>query len=207
MSNQKKTPSPNQTYPRKAKTSEEPSASKPQRTSATIDGVLDRSVEQDLNAASERQSRIERELMGLQHSPRVWTWVVRVAFAVVFIVNVQCALVFVFDPATYAPAYQLSGPEGSAAVAGIGVAFLMWNCTYPLFIWQPSRFRTLGWIIMVQQTIGLIGESIIYAGLPAGYELLQSGIMGFIAFDGFGLALMAASFLPWLWVSRAERLG
>lgn len=179
--------------------------SKRQSTSSTIDGVLDRSVEQDLNAASERQDRIERELTGLQQSPRVWVWVVRVAFAVVFIVNMQCALVFVFDPASYAPAYQLSGPEGNAAVAGIGVAFLMWNCTYPLFIWQPARFRVLGWIILVQQLIGLLGESIIYASLPVGYELLEAGIMGFIAFDGFGLALMAASFLPWLWVSRSER--
>lgn len=175
-----------------------------QKTSETIDNVLDRSVAQDLDAASTRQDRIERELTGLQQSPKVWTWVVRVAFAVVFIVNVQCALVFVFDPAAYAPSYQLSGPEGNAAVAGIGVAFLMWNCTYPLFIWQPGRFRVLGWIIVVQQAIGLIGESIIYSGLPAGYELLSSGIMGFIAFDGFGLALMAASFLPWLWVSRNE---
>lgn len=179
--------------------------SKRQSTSSTIDGVLDRSVEQDLNAASERQDRIERELTGLQQSPRVWVWVVHVAFAVVFIVNMQCALVFVFDPASYAPAYQLSGPEGNAAVAGIGVAFLMWNCTYPLFIWQPARFRVLGWIILVQQLIGLLGESIIYASLPVGYELLKAGIMGFIAFDGFGLALMAASFLPWLWVSRSER--
>lgn len=180
-------------------------STKAQSTSATIDGVLDRSAAQDFEAAAQRQDRIEREITGIQQSPKVWTWVVRIAFAVVFIVNMQCALVFIFDSATYAPAYQLSGPEGNAAVAGIGVAFLMWNCTYPLFIWQPGRFRVLGWVIVVQQVIGLIGESVIYANLPAaGYELLQAGIMGFIAFDGFGLALMAASFLPWLWVSRGQ---
>ncbi|WP_261429079.1 hypothetical protein [Xiamenia xianingshaonis] len=175
---------------------------RPSRKRGSLDSLLDRSIENDLGAAADRQSRIERELAQVQHSPRVWLWAVRIAFAVVFIVNVQCALVFAFDPGSYAGAYQLEGPAGNAAVAGLGVAFLMWNATYPLFIWQPERFRVLGWIIMAQQAIGLVGECAIYLGLPAGFELLASSIMAFAAFDGFGLAVMAATFLPYLWVSR-----
>ena len=122
---------------------------------------------------------------------RAAAWGVRGAFALVFAVNVQCALAFVAQPAAYAPAYELSGAAGTAAVQGIGVAFLMWNATYPAVIAQPRRFRSLAVVVLVQQAIGLVGESCVRAGLPVGHDLLAANIERFIAFDAVGLALMA----------------
>ena len=116
--------------------------------------------------------------------------IVRIAFALVFIINVQCALQFVIWPQSFMGAYELSGAAGAAAVQGIGVAFLMWNATYPAFIAKPDRFKVLGWVIVAQQAIGLIGESLILATLAAGHDLLAASILRFIAFDAAGLVIM-----------------
>lgn len=123
------------------------------------------------------------------------TWVTRLCFAFVFVVNVQCALGFVFTPEAYMGAYELSGVPGRVGIQGIGIAFLMWNCTYPAFIVAPRRFTALGVVILAQQVVGLVGESLIRATLPAGHDLLASSIDLFITFDGVGLVFMTASLL------------
>lgn len=131
------------------------------------------------------------------------TWLLRAAFALVFAWNVLCALQFVIAPASFAGAYQLTGPAGEAAVRGMGVAFLMWNATYPAFIAVPGRFRVLGWVILVQQLIGFAGEGLILLSLPGvGYEALSASILRFMAFDGAGFVLMAAAY--WLCFKRAS---
>jgi len=84
------------------------------------------------------------------------------------------------------------------AAHGIGVAFLMWNCTYPLVIWKPQRHTTLAGVVLAQQVVGLIGESAIRATLPVGHDLLASSIDLFIAFDAAGLLLMGVSFAVFL---------
>ena len=38
--------------------------------------------------------------------------------------------------------------------SGRGVAFLMWNCTYPLVIWKPQRHTTLAGVVLAQQVVG-----------------------------------------------------
>lgn len=124
----------------------------------------------------------------------VATWAARLCFAFVFAVNVQCALGFVLTPEAYMGAYELAGVPGRVAAQGIGIAFLMWNCTYPAFIAAPRRFTALGIVVLVQQAVGLIGESFIRVTLPAGHELLTSSIDLFITFDAAGLVLMGASF-------------
>lgn len=136
---------------------------------------------------------------------RAATWGVRVAFALVFAANVQCAVSFILWPDAYAPAYELSGAPGAAAVQGIGVAFLMWNVTYPAVIARPSRFRTLAVVVLVQQVVGLVGESWVRATLPAGHALLAANIERFIAFDAFGLVIMAAAFAWLTWAERRSR--
>ncbi|MCI2241196.1 hypothetical protein [Adlercreutzia faecimuris] len=133
---------------------------------------------------------------------RVAAWACRVAFAAVFAVNVHCALSFVIDPAAYMGGFELAGVPGEAATRGMGVAFLMWNCTYPLVIWQPTRFRALGAVVLAQQVVGLVGEAAILAGLPAGHAVLAGGIARFIAFDAAGLVAMAAAYASLLAVSR-----
>ena len=125
---------------------------------------------------------------------RALEWGVRAAFAAVFALNVTCALQFAVAPAAFAGAYGLEGVAGEAAVRGMGVAFLMWNATYPAFVASPRRFAVLGWVILAQQAIGLCGEAAILASLLSGSGLLAASIGRFIAFDGAGLALMGLAF-------------
>lgn len=142
---------------------------------------------------------------GRKQTPRgvkAATWAVRACFAFVFVVNVQCALGFALTPEAYMGAYELAGIPGRVATQGIGIAFLMWNCTYPLAIWQPRRHRTLAGIVLTQQVVGLVGESVIRATLPAGHNLLASSIDLFIAFDAIGLVLMAASLAALLAIEK-----
>lgn len=134
-------------------------------------------------------------------------WVVRACFAFVFVVNVQCALGFALAPEAYMGAYELSGVPGRVGIQGIGIAFLMWNCTYPLVIWRPERHRTLAGVVLAQQVVGLIGETLIRATLPFGHDLLASSIDLFIAFDALGLALMGASWTAFLFCrNRCNKL-
>ena len=131
-------------------------------------------------------------------------WVARVAVGAVFVLNVQCALQFILCPERYSGGFELSGVPGATAIRGLGIAFLMWNATYPLVLWDPRRHRTLFGVIIVQQLIGLVGESWLLLTLPAGHEALAASITRFVAFDGAGLALLAAAFV----LSReTDRIG
>lgn len=125
----------------------------------------------------------------------VSVWVARVAYFMVFAWNVACAVQFIGWPGDYVAAYQLSGPAGEAALRGLGVAFLMWNATYPLFLWKPTGHRVLGAIVIVQQAIGLVGELVIASGLPEGFDVLTDSIARFVGFDAIGLLLMACAYL------------
>lgn len=118
----------------------------------------------------------------------------RIVVAAVFLINVQCALSFALQPASFAGAYELSGVSGNVAVQGIGVAFLMWNATYPVVIANPRRYRAVFLIVLAQQAIGLVGETAILLGLPAGHEVLAASILRFIAFDAAGFIAMLAAF-------------
>lgn len=71
----------------------------------------------------------------------------------------------------------------------------MWNATYPAVIVHPWRFRTLFVVVLVQQTIGLVGESLILASIPAGHNVLSGSILRFIVFDAAGLIVMASAFV------------
>ena len=86
-------------------------------------------------------------------SVKIAIWVVRLCFAFVFVVNVQCALGFALAPEAYMGAYELGGVPGRVATQGIGIAFLMWNCTYPLVIWRPERHRALASVVLAQQVV------------------------------------------------------
>ena len=130
-------------------------------------------------------------------------WLARAAFLLVFAINVQCAASFVLWPDAYAPSFEVAGVPGAAAVQGLGIAFLMWNAPYPAVIASPLRFRAVAVIVLVQQAIGLAGESWLRFGLPAGHAALSASIERFILFDAAGLVLMAAAFGWLLWVKRA----
>lgn len=122
-------------------------------------------------------------------------WISRLLVSAVFAVNLYCIIVFICYPQDFIRAYELSGVPGIAALQGLGVAFLMWNVTYPLVIVQPQKQRVVFAIVLVQQTVGLIGETVILLNLADGYRLLASNILRFIVFDAAGLVLLAVAFL------------
>ena len=121
-------------------------------------------------------------------------WAARVLVAIVFVVNVQCALQFILWPGAYVGAYQVEGASAEVMVRTVGICFLMWNATYPPVIARPDRFRVLFGVMLAQQTIGLIGESMLLASLAPGLEVLASSIVRFVVFDAAGLVLLAIAF-------------
>ncbi len=123
------------------------------------------------------------------------SWTARIAVAIVFAWNIQCALTFLLFPENAVGAYELNGVAGEAAVQGIAVAFLMWNATYPLVIFDPIRHRTVFGIVLAQQLIGLLGESWILLTIQKGHDILVASISRFILFDAIGLIIMAGAFV------------
>ena len=118
----------------------------------------------------------------------------RVLVAVVFIWNVQCAVQFIVWPDAYVAAYQLEGASAEAVVRSFGICFLMWNATYPPVIARPERYRMLFSVVVAQQVIGLVGESLLLASLGIDLAVMAASIMRFIAFDAAGLVLLAIAF-------------
>jgi len=138
-------------------------------------------------------------------SENVSLWLARLVLMVVFLFNITCALEFIVRPEAYAPSFELSGVPGEALVRGMGVLFLMWNATYPLAIWHPWRFRWLVLIIIVQQAIGVIGETWMLLVLPSGHEILARSALRFIVFDSGGLLAFLSTFVfMWLTQSKAR---
>ena len=142
------------------------------------------------------------------HIQKRAVYTARFFFTLVFLINIQCALQFIIVPEQFIGAYELKEISGEIALQGLGIAFLMWNTTYPLFIAKPQRYRALGGIILAQQLIGLTGESMLLASLlpiAANHELLISSIGRFIFFDALGLMLMGASFIYLLYKTNSEK--
>lgn len=125
----------------------------------------------------------------------------RLLYFAVFVSNMICIVSFILWPQYYTGSYQLSGSEGAeAAIIGFGVAFAMWNVTYPFFVFGKKN-RTLGLVIIVQQVVGLIGELFIQSGLNENQARLSSSITRFVLFDAGGLVLLVAGFCI-LYISR-----
>jgi hypothetical protein len=122
-------------------------------------------------------------------------WLARISVGAVFVMNVSCALDFILRPECYAAGFEVSGVVGETIVAGFGILFLMWNATYPPVILNPAGHKTLFGVILLQQTIGVVGESWLALQLPAGHAALQATGLRFIVFDGLGLVLMSAAYL------------
>ena len=121
-------------------------------------------------------------------------WIARALVALVFVINVQCALQFVIWPDAYTAAYQLEGASAEAVVRSIGICFLMWNATYPPVIARPGRFRVLFGVVIAQQVIGLVGESLLLLTLGPDLAVLASSVTRFIVFDAAGLVALVVAF-------------
>jgi hypothetical protein len=131
----------------------------------------------------------------LSSPSKLRVWFARLAVGAVFLMNVSCALDFILRPERYAAGFEVSGVVGESIVAGFGILFLMWNATYPPVILNPAGHKTLFGVILLQQTIGVVGESWLALQLPAGHAALRATGLRFIVFDGLGLVLMSAAYL------------
>lgn len=127
-------------------------------------------------------------------SSRSRVWLARLAVGAVFALNVSCALSFLLRPQRYVAGLEMSGVPGRVLVQGLGILFLMWNATYPPVIAFPDRYRWLFAVVLVQQVIGLVGETWLWYSLPQGHAGLRATGLRFIAFDAAGLILMGAAF-------------
>jgi hypothetical protein len=114
--------------------------------------------------------------------------------------NLQVALVFLLWPERYITAFELQGTVGAAMLRGMGVLFVMWNIPYLVALWHPVRHRISLYETLAMQTIGLLGETAIYLGLPAIHFALRASVLRFIAFDAFGLVLLLIA----VWITRKE---
>jgi hypothetical protein len=129
--------------------------------------------------------------------------IARVFIGLVLLINVQCALVFWLNPSTFAPAYELFGIPGQAAIRGFAVLFLMWNVPYGVALINPVKYRISLLEAIAMQSIGLIGETLILWGIPAHHAVLRNSVLRFIIFDGSGLiALLAAA-----WITKSRYQG
>ena len=122
-------------------------------------------------------------------------WIARILVTAVFIMNVQSALAFIVRPGAYTSGFELSGTVGLYLVRAIGILFLMWNATYPPVILWPGRYRVLFGVVVVQQVIGLAGESWLLSSLDPGHQTLAATAARFVFFDTLGLIALAAAFL------------
>jgi hypothetical protein len=125
-------------------------------------------------------------------------WLGRLLIGIVLIWNVQCALIFLLAPETFAPGFELGGAAGAAAVRGMGVLFLMWNVPYAVALWHPVRHRVSLYEAVAMQTIGLIGESLILLSLGGAHPVAAGSVTRFIAFDGAGVLLLVLA----AWITR-----
>jgi len=121
-------------------------------------------------------------------------WFARAAVLAVLIANMSAAIPYLLRPADYAAAYELTGMPGEVAVRGFGILFLMWAVPFIPAVWHPTRNRVAFVCVLAMQAIGLAGESLMLAGLPAGPAVLRATGLRFIAFDGAGLVILLIAY-------------
>jgi hypothetical protein len=132
-------------------------------------------------------------------------WIARVLIFVVFFVNVQCGVLFIALPDQFVRGFELEGAVGEGAVRGFGILFLMWNIPFAVALSHPVMRRISLYESIAMQATGLVGESLLLAGLPAGHMLLRETVTRFIVFDGAGLLFLVAALL--ITANRATAAG
>ena len=138
--------------------------------------------------------------------PLLTLWPARLALGGVFSLNVSCAVAFILWPERYMSGFEVGGIPGLVITRGIGILFLMWNVTYPPAIWRPWRYRDLFLVVIVQQVVGVVGETWLLLTLPPGHDLLAATGRRFILFDAGGLVALLIAY-AWMMASYHRRAG
>lgn len=116
--------------------------------------------------------------------------IARVLIGLVTFFNLQCAVYFLFQPADYAPGFELTGVPGSAIIQGMGVLFLMWNIPYLFALVNPLKYTVSLVEAVIMQAVGVIGETLLLLALKGEHPLIKASVLRFILFDGGGLVLL-----------------
>ena len=116
--------------------------------------------------------------------------IARILIGLVFLINIQCAGVFLFDPAAYMHGFGLDSVVGEQMVRAMGLLFIMWNVPYAFALANPIKYRISLIEAVIMQAIGLIGEtSILLVGGPYPSPI-ENTIKRFILFDGVGFVFL-----------------
>jgi hypothetical protein len=124
---------------------------------------------------------------------RRWVWAARFLIGIVLIINLMCAIDFMARPKLYMGGYELRGEVGRAVVVGYGILFFMWQVPYFFAVFDPVKQNISLISAVLMQTIGLVGESLLYRMIPLEHKVLRGSVMRFIIFDGAGLVLLLAA--------------
>jgi hypothetical protein len=116
--------------------------------------------------------------------------VARILIGIVLFLNLQCALVFIGMPDSYAQGFGLSGESGNVMVQALGVLFVMWNVPYAVALLHPQKHRLSLLESVVMQSIGLAGEASLLIFSPGISAEMNRSITRFIFFDSLGLVLL-----------------
>jgi hypothetical protein len=128
-------------------------------------------------------------------------WLPRALIAAVLLWNLQCAAVFLGNPASYLPVFELVGISGQTVVRAVGILFIMWNVPYAVAVWNPLRQRTSLLEAVAMQAIGLAGEGALWWMLPPAEAGLRLSILRFVYFDAAGVVLLLTA---WALVHRKQ---
>ncbi len=116
--------------------------------------------------------------------------IARILIGLVFLGNIQCAGIFLFNPSPYLAGFGLEGAVGEQTIRAFGLLFIMWNVPYAFALANPIKNRISLIEAVIMQAIGLFGEtSILLIGGPYPSPI-ESTLRGFILFDGIGLVFL-----------------
>lgn len=132
---------------------------------------------------------------GKPRCERLSLWLARMALSLVFLVNLQCALAFLFSPDRYLSSFEVGGVGGRAVVQGFGIFILLWIMPYPAAIYHPRRHMLSFFYVLVAQAIGSLAEAILLLTLPPGHPALEATGLRFVLVDGMGLLLLLTTFV------------
>jgi hypothetical protein len=119
----------------------------------------------------------------------------RLLIGLVLFFNLQCAVLFLVSPSSYAPSFELSGFTGEIVISSLGILFIMWNIPYLFALHHPVKNRISLIQAVLMQATGFVGESILWLNTSPDHELMRASIFRFMLFDGGGLLLLLAAFL------------
>lgn len=127
--------------------------------------------------------------------------IARILISLVFVINIQCAIVFIVDPSAYMYGFGLEGAAGRQTVRALGLLFIMWNVPYAFALANPIKHRISLIEAVIMQAIGFFGETcILFIGGP--YPLpIESTVKRFILFDGLGLVILLVA----LWFAGKKK--